>query len=82
LVIGFSVRRQVQIARSSSSEQLRSAVHGIGGAMGRDAPMRRPVRIARMKMSSVQIPRPVLASGVRLAGYQRVGGVAIDTISG
>ena len=32
--------------------------------------MWRPVRIALTNMSSVQIPRPVLTSGVRFAAYE------------
>jgi hypothetical protein len=42
------------------------AGHGIGGLIGRDTPICLPVRIARTNMSSVQMPRPVFGSGVRL----------------
>ena len=38
-----------------------------GGMIGRDTPQCLPLRIAVMKRSSVQVPRPDLTSGVRLA---------------
>src|SRR5437773_10763457 len=39
--------------------------HGIGGRMGRPSPLCLPVRSAVMKISGVQLPRPVALSGVR-----------------
>src|SRR6185503_10701867 len=41
--------------------------YGIGGSSGRPFPWCRPVFIVAMNMSSVQSPRPVSLSGVRLA---------------
>ena len=41
--------------------------YGIGGRIGRPLPSCRPVRSAMMNISSVQFPRPVSLSGVRLA---------------
>src|SRR5262245_63499783 len=60
----------------SSSVQLRYTAHGMGGLIGRDTPMCRPVRIALMNMSSVQMPRPVLRSGVRFIVYEMPHGPA------
>jgi hypothetical protein len=40
--------------------------HGIGGRIGRETPMWRPVRIALTNVSSDQLPIPVVSSGVRL----------------
>src|SRR2546423_1377332 len=39
--------------------------HGIGGRMSRPSPWGLPVRSAFMKISGVQLPRPVALSGVR-----------------
>src|SRR5262245_26076068 len=44
---------------------LRNAPHGIGGRIGRETPMWRPVRSAFTKVSSDQLPMPVFSSGVR-----------------
>ena len=41
--------------------------NGIGGSIGRPLPWCLPVRIVAMNCSSVQSPRPVSLSGVRLA---------------
>src|SRR4051812_44071675 len=48
----------------------RYAGQGIGGLIGRDTPMCRPVRIAFTNICSVQMPRPVLRSGVRFIVYE------------
>src|SRR5687767_15424220 len=66
LTIGLIVRRYAYTDFKSSSVAFRYAGHGIGGFIGRDTPICRPVRIVCMNISSVQIPRPVFCSGVRL----------------
>src|SRR5688572_27665635 len=51
----------------SSSVSPRRLKYGIGGSSGRPFPWCRPVFIVAMNISSVQSPRPVSLSGVRLA---------------
>src|SRR5688572_21401866 len=42
------------------------ACHGMGGWIGRDSPKCLPLRRALMNISSVQMPMPLMGSGVRL----------------
>src|SRR5262245_10793186 len=62
--------RYANIALRSSSGNCPYQFHGIGGRMGRLLPMCLPCLSAATNMSSVQMPRPVFMSGVRLAANE------------
>ena len=61
--------RYANIAFKSSAGSFAYQFHGIGGRIGRDVPMCLPDWSAFTNNSSVQTPRPVFGSGVRLAAY-------------
>src|SRR5687768_888194 len=66
-VIGLIVRRYANTDFKSSSVRFRYTDQGMGGRIGLDTPQCRPLRMVLMKMSSVQMPIPVILSGVRFA---------------
>src|SRR5262249_39920415 len=59
--------RNAKIARRSSSFSWAKFCHGIGGRIGRPSPWCLPVFSALTNMSAVQLPSPVVLSGVRFA---------------
>src|SRR3982751_5146546 len=48
---------------------LLNACHGIGGMIGRASPQCLPRRIVFRKICSVQMPMPLMVSGVKFAAY-------------